>query len=58
MSDADRESVPIRLRPYYDALVSRTDAVCNAHLTDEYAQLCRRLAAALCRKRPSPVTSG
>ena len=58
MSDADRESVPTRLRPYYDALVSRTDAVCDAHLTDEYAELCRRLAAALCRKRPSPVTSG
>lgn len=58
MSDADRESVPTRMRPYYDALVSRTDAVCTAHLSDEYAQLCRRLAAALCRKRPSPVTSG
>lgn len=58
MSDSDRESVPIRMRPYYDALVSRTDAVCNAHLDDEYAQLCRRLAAALCRKRPSPVTKG
>ena len=46
------------MRPYYDALTSRTDAVCNAHLSDEYAQLCQRLAAALCRKRPSPVTSG
>jgi hypothetical protein len=58
MSDSDRESVPTRVRPYYDALVGLTDPVCNAHLTDEYAQLCRRLAAALCRKRPSPVTSG
>ena len=58
MPDPDRESVPVRLRPYYDELVSRTDAVCGEHLTDEYAQLCRQLAAALCRKRPSPVTSG
>src|SRR5206468_4255432 len=58
MTDSDREHVPTRLRPYYDAIVSRTDAVCSAHLDDEYGQLCRRLAAALCRKRPSPVTSG
>jgi hypothetical protein len=50
--------VPNRLKPHYDELVSRTDRVCRAHLDDEYALLCRRLAAALCRKRPSPVTSG
>jgi hypothetical protein len=46
------------MRPYFDALVARTDAVCADHLTEEYAELCRRLAAALCRKPPSPVTSG
>jgi hypothetical protein len=46
------------MRSYYDAIVSQTDAVCTAHLDDDYALLCRRLAAALCRKRPSPVTSG
>jgi len=46
------------MRSYFDALVSRTDAVCNAHLDADYAQLCRRLAATLCRKRTSPVTSG
>ena len=58
MSDADRDSVPARMRPYYDDLVRRTDAVCREHLDDDYAQLCRRMAAALCRKRPSPVTRG
>ena len=58
MSDSERDSVPVRMRPYYDALISRTDAVCNDHLTEDYGQLCRRLAAALCRKRPSPVTRG
>jgi hypothetical protein len=58
MLDPERESIPTRLRPIYDGLVSRTGAVCREHLDDEYAQLCRRLAAALCRKRPSPVTRG
>jgi len=28
------------------------------HLTDEYRDLCRRLVATLCRKRPSPLVSG
>jgi hypothetical protein len=58
MPDPERERIPTRLRPAYDELVSRTDAVCREHLNEEYAQLCRRLAAALCRKRPSPVTRG
>jgi hypothetical protein len=58
MADPERERIPIGLRPIYDELVSRTGAVCREHLNEEYAQLCRRLAAALCRKRPSPVTRG
>jgi uncharacterized protein DUF6398 len=58
MPDPERERIPTRVRPTYDELVSRTDAVCRDHLNEEYAQLCRRLAAALCRKRPSPVTRG
>ena len=58
MTDAERARIPHALRPHYDALVQLTDAVCQQHLTAEYAQVCRRLAAALCRKRPSPVTRG
>jgi hypothetical protein len=46
------------MRQQFDAIVAHTDSVCSEHLTDEYAGLCRRLAAALCRKRPSPVTGG
>jgi hypothetical protein len=58
MTDRERDTVPTRVRPQFDAIVALTDAVCRDHLTDEYAQLCRELAAALCRKRPSPVTRG
>lgn len=52
------ESVPKQLRPLFEAIVGMTDPICKEHLDDEYARLCRELAAALCRKRPSPLTQG
>lgn len=58
MPGNERDTVPHAMRPHFDALVSLIDAVCKEHLTEEYAQVCRRLAATLCRKRPSPVTRG
>ncbi|MCC7105852.1 MAG: SEC-C domain-containing protein [Chloroflexi bacterium] len=51
--------VPLGMRPWFDALAGLTDHVCLEHLqNEEYAELSRRMAAALCRKRPSPVTRG
>jgi hypothetical protein len=38
--------------------VALTDRFCQAHLTWEYQVLCRKLAAALARKRPSPLARG
>ena len=35
-----------------------TDEFCAEYLNDEYAQLSRELAAALSRKRPSPLLRG
>jgi len=35
-----------------------TDDFCRRHLNEEYSALARRMAAALCRKRPSPLASG
>ncbi|MBI3913584.1 MAG: hypothetical protein HY327_05290 [Chloroflexi bacterium] len=52
------ESVPNEMRPTYDAIVALTDNVCKHHLNAEYAAMCRQLAAALARKRPSPLTHG
>src|SRR3712207_2490203 len=52
------ESVPQKLRPTFDAITRITDGVCTQHLTDEYADLARKLTATLCRKRPSPLASG
>lgn len=42
----------------FEAIVGMTDAFCRDHLNDEYAMLCRNLAAALARKRPSPLLRG
>ncbi len=52
------EKVPKAMKERYEEIVALTDKVCNAHLTEEYAMLCRKLAAALARKRPSPLASG
>lgn len=52
------ESVPSAVEPFYSAIVNLTDAVCNQHLNSEYAELSRRLAATLARKRPSPIVRG
>ena len=51
-------SVPKLVTPRFDTIVGLTDAVCRTHLTDEYATLARELAAALARKRPSPLMQG
>ena len=51
-------SIPATARPAYDAVVSLTDAFCREHLNEEYEALCRKLAGALARKRPSPLPSG
>jgi Domain of unknown function (DUF6398) len=50
--------VPKAMLPTYEAMVALTDAFCVEHLNVEYRDLARRMAAALCRKRPSPMTSG
>jgi hypothetical protein len=39
-------------------LIEMTDAFCKEFLNEEYAELCRRLATALARKRPSPLLQG
>ncbi|MFN6068038.1 MAG: DUF6398 domain-containing protein, partial [Pseudanabaena sp.] len=59
MSKATKsQSVPETMRAKFVEITSLTDNFCLSHLNDEYAQQCRYLTAALCRKRPSPLTSG
>ena len=58
MSEPKAERIPIEARPAYEAVIALTDAVCKEHLNEEWAALCRRLAASLARKRPSPLLRG
>jgi hypothetical protein len=58
MSKSHSESVPPTMKPVYAAIVTLTDAFCQQHLNEEYAALSRQLAAALARKRPSPLGRG
>ena len=39
-------------------IVGMTDEFCRQHLNDEYAEVCRKLAEKLSRKRPSPLSRG
>ncbi len=52
-----KERVPKKLQPRYEKIIALLDEICDAHLNEEYAQLARRLAARLSRKRPSPLES-
>ena len=46
------------MRERFDAIVALTDDFCQRHLNADYAQLARHTAAALSRKRPSPLARG
>ena len=52
------EKIPNAMRAHYEAVVALTDEVCLSRLNEEYAELARRLAAALARKRPCPLLQG
>src|SRR5271163_2078656 len=51
-------SIPAQVQPAYDAIVRLTDAFCRVNLTEEYQEMCRRLAGVLACKSPSPLPRG
>ncbi len=51
-------SVPKGMQATFEAITSLTDAFCREHLNEDCRVLARRMTAALCRKRPSPLASG
>src|SRR6266853_1260230 len=52
------ERIPKPMQETFNAIVALTDAFCREHLDEDYAQLARQAAAALCRQRPSPLATG
>lgn len=55
---AKSEKVPKALQETFDRIVAITDNFSEEYLNNEYAELIRLATAALCRKRPSPLSSG
>ena len=53
-----KPDVPARSLPKYEAITALTDAFCKEHLNEEYAQMCRQLAAVLAGKQPTPLGRG
>ena len=65
MTDASKHTleppnlrVPVKTKPVFEAVARLTDGFCKQQLNAEYADLCRTLAGALARKRPSPLLQG
>ena len=58
MKNIKSEKVPKEMQPVFEAVVELTDSFCKKYLNEEYAWLSRQAAAALCRKRPSPMLRG
>jgi hypothetical protein len=51
-------TIPKGMLPVYERIVGLSDNVCDTHLDSEYRDLVRAMTGELCRKRPSPLTSG
>ncbi len=49
---------PTEIQTILATLIEMTDSFCKEFLNEEYAELCRKLATALARKRPSPLLRG
>jgi hypothetical protein len=58
MSAGDGNTVPRRMKERYEAVTGITEEFCRQHLDEEYADLSRKMAAALSREMPSPLESG
>ena len=58
MPPTKSDSVPAEIRPAFDHIMQLIEPFCRARLNDEWLALCRQLAAALARKRPSPLARG
>ena len=56
--DARSANIPKAMREIYEIVASIIKDFCKEYLDDEYAAMSLRLLEKLCRKRPSPLTTG
>jgi hypothetical protein len=55
---AGRSTSSTEVQTVLATLIEMTNSFCKEFLNEEYAELCRKLATALARKRPSPLLQG
>jgi hypothetical protein len=55
MPKQNQFKVPKKMLSKYEEIIAITDQVCERYLNEDYANLSRKMAAALSRKRPSPL---
>jgi hypothetical protein len=58
MTKSTEEKVPKQMQSKFEEITALTDTFCSTYLNTEYADMSRKLTAALCRKRPSPLVRG
>ena len=58
MATRKSTKVPKALKETYDGITAITDAFCRDQLNEDYGELAKLATAALCRKRPSPLSRG
>jgi Domain of unknown function (DUF6398)/Plasmid pRiA4b ORF-3-like protein len=58
MTKSTENKVPKQMQSKFAEITALTDAFCSTHLNTEYGSMSRKLTAALCRKRPSPLVRG
>jgi hypothetical protein len=58
MKSSRSMSVPKTMLATFEAVAALTETFCHDKLNDEYRDLARAMTAALCRKRPSPLSTG
>ena len=58
MTEKQEHKVPEKMKSKFEEITALTDDFCSNHLNDEYGLMSRKLTAALCRKRPSPLVRG
>ena len=58
MTKSKENKVPQQMQSKFAEITDLTDAFCSTYLNAEYGSMSRKLTAALCRKRPSPLVRG
>jgi hypothetical protein len=58
MAKQEPLNVPESMQALYDEITAISTRFCREHLNEEYAELARKMAAMLARKRPSPLLQG